>query len=398
LPRNDLPIVLWLQGGPGAGGSGYGNFGEMGPLDANFQPREYAWTNSVNLLFIDNPVGAGYSYVDHTDLLTTNVTQISMDLLTMHKALVSKYPFMSELPYWIFSESYGGKMTANFGVHLHNAIVNGDIAMNFQGVTLGDSWISGIDYVNTWPAYLYALTLIDNQQYNELLKTANSCQNAAANGDWRESTQIWGQMEGQIADYTNNVDFYNVLTFDGLPGAQQSDSGLDVLRYHHLEAMEHYLNALNGGVNESQIAYIMNNQVRRQLAPTIPEKVIWGGQSNAVFSAQNEDFNRPVVNDVDTLLANGISVNVENGQLDLICCTLGTLEWLQTIEWKYKNEFHDCDKVGVLTPDGSDVAYFKKNYRNLSFYYIMKAGHMVPADNPIAAQMMLRDITLSGTN
>ena len=44
-PRDDLPIVLWLQGGPGAGGSGYGNFGEMGPLNANLQPRTVgAWT------------------------------------------------------------------------------------------------------------------------------------------------------------------------------------------------------------------------------------------------------------------------------------------------------------------------------------------------------------------
>ena len=123
-------------------------------------------------------------------------------------------------------------------------------------------------------------------------------------------------------------------------------------------------------------------------------RVIWGGQSNEVFSAQNEDFNKPVVDDVDTLLANGVTVNVENGQLDLICCTLGTLEWLQTIDWKYKDDFHNSEKVGVLTPDGMDVAYFKKSYRNLNMYYIMKAGHMVPADNPVAAQMMLYDITL----
>ena len=49
----------------------------------------------------------------------------------------------------------------------------------------------------------------------------------------------------------------------------------------------------------------------------------------------------------------------------------------------------------MLNPAKNDVAYFKKSYRNLNMYYIMKAGHMVPADNPIAAQMMLTDITLN---
>lgn len=38
-----LPIVIWLQGGPGAGGTGYGNFEEMGPLDVNLQPRNSSW-------------------------------------------------------------------------------------------------------------------------------------------------------------------------------------------------------------------------------------------------------------------------------------------------------------------------------------------------------------------
>ena len=61
-PRDDLPIVLWLQGGPGAGGSGYGNFGEMGPVDTTLQPRKVgAWTEKGTLysllsLSIDNAV------------------------------------------------------------------------------------------------------------------------------------------------------------------------------------------------------------------------------------------------------------------------------------------------------------------------------------------------------
>ncbi len=36
--RAELPIVLWLQGGPGAGGSGYGNFGKNQILSLSLFP------------------------------------------------------------------------------------------------------------------------------------------------------------------------------------------------------------------------------------------------------------------------------------------------------------------------------------------------------------------------
>eukprot|EP00483_Globobulimina_turgida_P013713 UN13739 len=115
------------------------------------------------------------------------------------------------------------------------------------------------------------------------MKTADECQQAADNGNWAESTDIWNQMEGQILNYTNNVDFYYVLQF-GLTQQQPYYNNLykpvynesDILMYHHLYAMEDYLSRLNGGVNETQISYIMNNQVKQQLG-IIPDNVTWGG-------------------------------------------------------------------------------------------------------------------------
>ena len=33
--RDKLPLVLWLQGGPGGSGTGFGNFEEIGPIHQN---------------------------------------------------------------------------------------------------------------------------------------------------------------------------------------------------------------------------------------------------------------------------------------------------------------------------------------------------------------------------
>ena len=37
--RDGLPLVIWLQGGPGASSTGFGNFMEIGPLDSNLKSR-----------------------------------------------------------------------------------------------------------------------------------------------------------------------------------------------------------------------------------------------------------------------------------------------------------------------------------------------------------------------
>ena len=46
----------------------------------------------ANLLFIDNPVGTGYSYVESKSAYATDVQQIADDLLTIFKVFINANP------------------------------------------------------------------------------------------------------------------------------------------------------------------------------------------------------------------------------------------------------------------------------------------------------------------
>lgn len=72
--RLNKPLVMWLQGGPGGSSTGFGNFEELGPLTVELKARNTTWLQAANVLFVDNPVGAGYSYVTDKTAFTTNAT------------------------------------------------------------------------------------------------------------------------------------------------------------------------------------------------------------------------------------------------------------------------------------------------------------------------------------
>jgi len=104
---------------------------------------------------------------------------------------------------------------------------------------------------------------------------------------------------------------------------------------------------------------------------------------------------KPVVATVDALLAAGsINVTVYTGQLDLICCTSGTEAWMGRLQWAGFPGFLASDKVALYAPGSApgQTGGFRKASGPLAMYYVMDAGHLLPADNGAMALLMLREV------
>lgn len=99
--------------------SGFGNFYEIGPLDLEMRPRSGSWIRHFNVLFVDNPVGVGYSYFDNNQTnFVTNNEEIGRDLVVFAESFLKSQPEFQEVPLYVFGESYGGKMAVEFAVKL----------------------------------------------------------------------------------------------------------------------------------------------------------------------------------------------------------------------------------------------------------------------------------------
>ena len=382
--RDQLPLVLWLQGGPGASGTGFGNFEEIGPLYQNKTPRSTTWIKKTNLLFVDSPVGAGFSYVDSNAALTDNVTQIADDLLEVLKDFLRKLTIFEDSPFYIFGESYGGKMAAVFGQRLQETIERKEIKCNFKGVALGDSLISPVDSILSWGKYLKELSLLDIQDFRDVQNSAGLSVNYFNQELYQKSTEYWSKTRQLISVYTDKVNMYNVLQHNTSPYSYSKDI---LNRLYDSYVAVYY---------QKKLKDFMNTDIRKKLnspKKIIPSNVTWGGQAVDVFTHQSEDFMRPAIKAVDYLIAGGLKVDVYQGQLDIICNTGGAEKWIGKLKWSGLPGF-DVATRKPLYVDGQigQTQAFVKSFGNFSLYYILNAGLMVPIDNGAMALKMLEKI------
>ncbi|XP_037647180.1 retinoid-inducible serine carboxypeptidase [Sebastes umbrosus] len=383
----DLPLVMWLQGGPGGSGSGFGNFEEIGPLNRNLEPRKTSWVQAASVLFVDNPVGTGFSYTDRPDSYATNVATVASDMLVLLQHFFAERSEFQSILFYIFSESYGGKMAAAISLELTKAIAEGTVKCNFAGVALGDSWISPLDSVMTWGPYLYTTSLLDDFGLADVSSAAEAVKRAVEQQQFQKATELWSVLETVVEQNTNGVNFYNILTQE--PDERRSTvAGEDFIS---LQTRRHIR-----PLHSQSLSELMNGPIRKKLG-IIPQNVTWGGQAEYVFSYMAGDFMRPVVDVVDQLLTAGVNVTIYNGQLDLIVDTMGQELWVKRLNWEGLPGFNKLRWTPLDDPTSPGVTgAFCKTYKNFSFYWILKAGHMIPSDQGPMALQMMRMITQQG--
>uniref|UniRef100_A0A8C4NCQ5 Carboxypeptidase n=2 Tax=Eptatretus burgeri TaxID=7764 RepID=A0A8C4NCQ5_EPTBU len=381
----NYPLILWLQGGPGASGCGFGNFGEIGPFDVDLKYRDTTWLQAASLLFVDNPVGTGYSYVTNKKALTTNVEELSADMITLLQIFFKTNPHFQTLPFYIFSESYGGKMASTITLELHKALDAKSIECNFKGVALGDSWISPLDSVLTWGPYLFGISLLDKHGLSEVMAAANEVKSAYEKGQFAKSTALWDNTQNVVEKFTYGVDFYNIMLNEDPAVAVHSKLE------HNDDPLSRLSRRILKRFHEDKLDALMNGPIRKKLG-IIPKNVTWGGQSDDVFQYMCVDFMKPVISTVDALLGLGIDVTIYNAQLDLIVDTPGQELWIEKLKWPGLEKFNNLTWTPMLTAQ-SKLAAFVKTYQNLAFYWIMNAGHMVPSDQGVTALEMVKRVT-----
>ena len=167
------PLVFWTNGGPGCSGL-IGFMTEQGPFrpdaDGNIQPNSYAWNKIANMVFLEQPVGVGFSYSNNKDDYKIGDDQAAADNLATILAFFTKYPHFNHTALFITSESYGGHYMPTWAdaiIKYNDAQQYSQDKINFKGFAVGNPYTDyysgiGAQMETYWGKQLLPKPLWDN--------------------------------------------------------------------------------------------------------------------------------------------------------------------------------------------------------------------------------------------
>ncbi|KAK8300990.1 hypothetical protein V6Z11_D05G428400 [Gossypium hirsutum] len=173
------PLTVWLTGGPGCSSVGDA-FGSVGPFivtkDAHgLQTNFISWNKVSNLLFIDSPIGSGWSYSNTSSDYSNGDDSTNKILLTFMQKWYEKYPVFKSKDLYLAGSSFAGHFVPN----LANALLDDNkqskqSKFNLKGLVLGNPMLrkklgdlAKIDF-------FFSRKMINSSLYNKIKKECNA--------------------------------------------------------------------------------------------------------------------------------------------------------------------------------------------------------------------------------
>eukprot|EP00761_Pharyngomonas_kirbyi_P011448 gb/GECH01011473.1/.p1 GENE.gb/GECH01011473.1/~~gb/GECH01011473.1/.p1 ORF type:complete len:429 (+),score=77.96 gb/GECH01011473.1/:1-1287(+) len=366
-PSND-PVVLWLTGGPGCS-SMLALFTENGPFKVNDDgtgttPNPYSWNKRANMLWVDQPVGTGFSYADSPKDYVRSEKQVAEDMYVFLQKFFKKYPQYSKQDFFVTGESYGGHYVPAVSARIFYGNKNGDgDHINFKGLAIGNGWVSpSVQYAQYGP-FSYENSLIDKDTYRSVNRSVDSCQKYIKEQNWTLAQLYCNNIESKILNAAGNINVYNIK-----------------------EKCKH-----------KPLCYDFDNVIKYLNTPSVKQRIgarsdiKWETCNMNVHSKLMTDWYESFRKDLPPLLHNNIRVLIYSGDLDFICNWYGGRAWVSTMDWAGKEGYNRAP-LNTWTVNHS-TAGTAKTFKSLTFLRVFQAGHMVPLDQPVNALTMLNTFT-----
>lgn len=122
---NKQRTVIWLNGGPGCS-SMDGALMEIGPYrlkdDKTLVYNDGSWNEFANIMFVDNPVGTGFSYVD-TNSYVHELDEMANQFVTFLEKWFALFPEYEHDDVSILSFSLSSCLTVRLAALLRGRII-----------------------------------------------------------------------------------------------------------------------------------------------------------------------------------------------------------------------------------------------------------------------------------
>uniref|UniRef100_A0A9I9DTS0 Carboxypeptidase n=1 Tax=Cucumis melo TaxID=3656 RepID=A0A9I9DTS0_CUCME len=173
------PLVLWLNGGPGCSSIAYGAAQELGPFlvqsNGQLKLNDFSWNKAANMLFLETPIGVGFSYTNKsTDLEKLGDKITAQDSYAFLIGWFKRFPNFKLHHFYLAGESYAGHYVPQLAdlIHERNQNSSKDTFINLKGFMMGNAAIDDERDSKGMVEYAWSHGIISDKLYHNIM---NEC-------------------------------------------------------------------------------------------------------------------------------------------------------------------------------------------------------------------------------
>ncbi|GFN88158.1 carboxypeptidase [Plakobranchus ocellatus] len=376
------PLAIWLNGGPGVS-SMFGLFWDNGPLqpaqttednaknadskssNIRLERRKDSWVGPLSMVYVDNPVGVGYSYSTSGDLgVHSTHRQITDDLYEFLQQFYMLFPENKRRDLYIGGQSYAGKYVPFLAHRIHEAKKKKETSIPLTGIYMGGPFFAPEKMLIDQSNYLFNVGAISLAQLKKQRRDYRYLVDKYVRGEYFPLS-VWDE----ASRFFHNFPFTNNFVTSEYP---------DEEAIHDIMTSELVQNAIGVG-----------NVTYKVVSWTVRQKL---GSTQFFASARRE---------LGELLDSGsYKVLIYNGDYDVLVNSEMIDEALLVTRWAGRSEFANASRK-VWTRQRSPVSPreymgFYSHTGNLCRVVVHGAGHQVGHDQAEISKLMISSFVKDG--
>ena len=365
------PLLLWIYGGPGCSGMYAAFAGELGPFNLTDMPEshltliDYPWTQYYDIIFIDQPLGIGYSQEADPSELCNSTDCNANDILIFLNKFGLNHPYYANSPFYIVGVSYAGHTIPKVAEYL----LRSSSSLKLSGVAIGNGWFDPLNQLYGMPNFAFANRLISWFQY------------ILSYGCFIVDQILMKMHFDSIAEYLMDDVCTGII--------------LDELDKRDIDAYN--IKDTSYSPYAENLIYFLNLPEIREALNTTDRPYFEGKDSicdyDKIYDLYDLDEVTTVVPSIQYLLESGIKVLLFAGDLDYVCSWMQMEDWLKKLQWPGLERYLSMEyKAYVL--NGREVGKYKR-VDNLAYFTIYEAGHEAMIEQPEAMRNLM-DMMVDG--
>ncbi|KAG6967302.1 hypothetical protein JG687_00004337 [Phytophthora cactorum] len=339
----NVPVILWLSGGPGCSGLVALLF-ENGPCsfdDENdtISLNPYAWTGLAHVIYLDQPKGTGYSDGDHGITHPWSLGGAADDMHEFLHQFFLQHPELNTNDFYVFGESYAGHYVPDLAVKL---LEDSSLPV-LKGIAIGNGVVSTTAWVQSvipfFKANEYVYDFLGSnekvlQTFRDRFESALASEALQSLTDFEGATtsSVWSLGRNSYDAFVNTP--LTASYFGQVPHEWRLCSSGALPQLAELDQLEE---------SESNVARVLEHGVR---------VLVYGGDADTVANWMSQDL------------------------------------WTRALSWQHQGEFSSA-AFSEQKFDDQPIGRVRTSH-GLSFMKVYNAGHMVPHDQPATSCEMVR--------